>query len=246
MCCFSGPVQSVAGTRVFARATAGGKQALAYQMTLSAAEDVAMILPLPVPQGVGDGAVRFINLEAYGTFFEDLWKGVHPVTRSAGLMPSNAKAALEVVQVGSFEASFVPTVKDFGRLDPRFRLPAATWDALPEYKSYGFAVFKLRRESHTFHPMAFEFPRSDVSKLFFPTVHVHDGQVHPKAPFDHTLYCQLPAAARAAPAWRESAGLAGQFMDVALSNGLVDPDAHCYLQSLQGSLPNRDTWVSGA
>ena len=33
---------------------------------------------------------------------------------------------LEVVQVGNFEASFVPTENDFlERLDPRFRLPTA-------------------------------------------------------------------------------------------------------------------------
>ena len=37
--------------------------------------------------------------------------------------------------------------------------------------------------------MAFDFPRA-AKKLFFPTVHIHDGKVHDKADFDHALYCQ--------------------------------------------------------
>jgi hypothetical protein len=34
--------------------------------------------------------------------------------------------------------------------------------------------------------MAFEFEREDASELFFPTVHIHDGDFHPLADFDHT------------------------------------------------------------
>src|ERR1700689_2215245 len=50
MCCFSGPVQDVSNTKIFARATHGA-QLLAYQMTFSTTTDLAMILPLPVPKG---------------------------------------------------------------------------------------------------------------------------------------------------------------------------------------------------
>jgi hypothetical protein len=52
----------------------------------------------------------------------------------AGLESANrlvmtwSASKLEVIQVGDFEASFVPTVKDFSRLDERFRLPSAVWD----------------------------------------------------------------------------------------------------------------------
>ena len=59
-------------------------------------------------------------------------------------VPTASASKLEVVRVGNFEASFVPTQKDFSRLDERFRLPKAAWKLLPAYESYGFAVFKLK------------------------------------------------------------------------------------------------------
>src|SRR5208282_3784680 len=98
----------------------------------------------------------------------------------------------------------VPTMDDWDRLDERFRLPTGVFDGVPQYRDYGFAVFKLKAtrpkswlaflgldfSSQAIHPMAFEFPRADPDRLFFPTVHVHDGKFHPTAYFDHTLYFQ--------------------------------------------------------
>jgi hypothetical protein len=37
-----------------------------------------------------------------------------------------------VREVGSFEASYVPKIADFSRLDERFRLPVAVWKKLPQ------------------------------------------------------------------------------------------------------------------
>src|SRR5678809_310978 len=107
MCCFSGPVHEVANTRIFARATDRGRQLLAYQMKFSTATDLAMILPLPVPAGVPDGAVRFIDLERYPELFDNLRAGFpEPQSRSIGKRGKSAAAAepLPVEQVGSFEA----------------------------------------------------------------------------------------------------------------------------------------------
>ena len=53
MCCFSRPVDSVSATNIFARSGAGGRQLIAYSMTLRAGEDLAMILPLPIKPGSG-------------------------------------------------------------------------------------------------------------------------------------------------------------------------------------------------
>src|SRR5262245_2257898 len=126
MCCFSRPVDSVTNTNIFARGAAAGRQFLAYEMTLAAKEDLAMILPLPVPPGCAEDAVRFIDLEGYPGFFADLKSGFpEPASRSApGVAAGGKGKALAVVEVGSFEASFVPAAKDFARLDERFRLPA--------------------------------------------------------------------------------------------------------------------------
>src|SRR4051794_836506 len=115
MCCFSGPVQSVSATKIFARAGEGELQYVVYSMSIEANQDLAMILPLPVKAGVGEKAVHFINLKEYSGFFDDLESGFPvPLTKSdsvnKGLVPLSA-SALPVFRVGNFEASFVPTVK---------------------------------------------------------------------------------------------------------------------------------------
>jgi len=246
MCCFSQSVEKVSDTNIFARSSKDGRQYLVYSMTLSAKDDLAMILPIPVPKHSKEDAVRFINLEKYADFFKDLVAGFPSRSRgraSLGLGEA-AGAKLEVKKVGSFDASFVPAIKDFKRLDERFRLPAGVWDKLPMYTDYGFAVFKLRKGAAQVHPMAFEFPRADPKQLFFPTVHIHDGKVHPKAHFDHALYCQqaedenLPILK-----WQESVQPAGLFMKVDKAQGVLAKDGHCYLLRLRGNLKNEDTMI---
>src|SRR5262245_38224377 len=69
MCCFSRRVEKVANTNIFARASKDGRQFLVYNMLLSTKEDLAMILPIPVPKNTDEEAVKFINLEKYPDFF---------------------------------------------------------------------------------------------------------------------------------------------------------------------------------
>jgi len=250
MCCFSQPVISVSATNIFARPTEEGRQFLVYSMTLSARKDLAMVLPLPVKVGTDEKGVTFIDLNGYPDFFTDLLKGFPmPVAsadvRSRGMANATASAKLEVVLVGNFEASFVPTLKDFSRLDERFRISDSAWKQLPDYRDYGFAVFKLKSGESKTHPMAFSFPRRDTKALFFPTVHIHDGTVHSKAKFDHTLYCQPGEQERPEiHQWQESNANAGRFMKVDKTKGLILADQHCYQKQLHGMLPNRDTVVS--
>jgi hypothetical protein len=236
----------VADTNIFARSSKGGRQFLVYSMHLAAKEDLAMILPIPVPENSPEKALRFINLEKYENFFDDLRAGfpepLPPAAKGRSLGLARPKSNLEVVEVGSFEASFVPTIADFSRLDERFRLPADVWNKLPAYKDFGFAVFKLKKGAKKIHPMAFEFPRAVPETLFFPTVHIHDGKVHPKANFDHALYCQLAEGEHTKLLdWKESAQPAQMFMQIAKAEGLIDPETHCYQKKLHGSLKNQDT-----
>ncbi len=118
MCCFSRPVEHVSQTKIFARSAGKDRQYVVYSMTIDAKEDLAMILPIPVPEKSPDDAVKFINLEKYPEFFADLKKGfpepppaglAHSLSRS---VPIAAAKKLDVVTVGSFEASFVPTIAD--------------------------------------------------------------------------------------------------------------------------------------
>ena len=309
MCCFSQPVELVSDTNIFAR-SANGRQFLVYSMRYAAATDLAMVLPLPVPPNPPEDAVRFINLERYPAFFDDLSRGFPVrVARSlseATLSLSRGAPKLQVHDVGSFEASFVPRIEDFDRLDERFRIPRDVWDRLPTYHDYGFAVFKLkgtavprsgtaaraswsssaklgqpesgvRRFLRTWlgslfrraperpkpqprgvepepallepkrrdvHPMAFEFPRRNPDLLYFPTVHVHDRKVHPHAMFDHVLYCQPdPGMDEYLQDWEKSFGPTSRFMNVARSEGIVDPNHHCWRRPLEGRLKNTDALV---
>jgi hypothetical protein len=93
--------------------------------------------------------------------------------------------------------------------------------------------------------MAFSFPRRNTKSLFFPTVHIHDGEVHSKAEFDHTLYCQPGESERPTiHEWNESFANAERFMAVDKTKRLILGDQHCYQKQLHGMLPNRDTLVS--
>jgi hypothetical protein len=245
MCCFSGKVKAVADTNIFARGSKDGRQFLVYSMKVDAPEELAMILPLPTPKKSKEDAVRFLNLEKYPEFFEEMRAGF-PAPRAGGRgkgPPTDHAPDLKVVEVGSFIASFVPAVQDFERVDQRFRLPSETWDKLPQYKDYGFAVFQLKKGAQKVHPMAFEFPRADAGQLFFPTVHIHDGTVRPKAKFDHALFCQK-SGEEDLTRWDESPQPAGLFMKKHdRSQKIVDPELHCYRKLLGGLLKNEDVLV---
>ena len=250
MCCFSGPVDSVKSTRIFARKTSLKEQVLAYSMAYKSKADVAMVLPIPTPKGSAETAVTFVNLEGYDSLFDDLSKAfpIRP-TRSWGPSEGTAheiKKKLVVQSVGAFEASFVPSIKDFARLDERFRIKPETWEKLPGYKDFGFAVFKLKKGDFKVHPMAFRFPTAPTWKVFFPTVHIHDGKVHDKAGFDHTLYLQAPTDSDGDAAerkkWRESKKVAGQILDIKKCKGLLEKDQHLWQQRLVGKLKNQDTY----
>src|SRR4051812_24000484 len=135
MCCFSQPVRHVSKTRIFARPLDCDRQLVVYAMNLVAEAELAMVLPIPVPPSSVENAVRFVDMSTSPTFFHQL-EELFPVDVSRGFALPSAfapQALLAVHDVGDFEASFVPTRRDFDRLDPRFRLPSAVWDALPAY-----------------------------------------------------------------------------------------------------------------
>jgi hypothetical protein len=239
MCCFSAEIRSVTNTQIFARFGSGQTQHLVYAMSLDTPRSVAMILPLPVKDAQQPDALKFHNLEAHSHFFSQLESAFFVPQRSDGKVSVAPMLPIEVV--GAYEASFVPSVADFERLDRRFRLPEKTWSSLPQYRDFAFAVFKLRRGRHDVHPMAFTFRAQDEGRLFFPTMHIHDGEVHEEAEFHHTLYCQ--GLRMGGKAWTESPKIASQVMSRELPGGLVSPDHHFHKLSLYGMLPNHDIAV---
>jgi len=257
MCIFSGHVTDVSSTAIFARPTDDDRQLVVYRMNVSAGEDVVMVLPLPVVPGSGEGAVRFIDLSAWPKLFEEIDQAFPPPSTAYGsgqfLLGGGSRSRLAVHEVGGFEASYVPTRDDFQRLDPRFRLADGVWEALPDYREWGFAVFKLGATSRLVgvHPMALEFPRREPGQLFFPTVHVHHGVVEPSARFDHWLYCQdVDPVALERWYWSfhsrrrwESSPLALGAVVVERVPGIVRPDRPCHRVALHGPYPNRDVLI---
>lgn len=253
MCCFSRPVISVSATNIFARPTGDGRQVLVYSMSLHAREPLAMILPIPVAVGAGEKALQFVNLEGYPDFFAYLRRGFPEplpaagdslgVTRGAPSVPK----PLAVEKVGSFVASFVPKIADFSRLDARFRLDDGVWQKLGQYADYGFAVFQLQSGRARIHPMAFLFPTAQPGTIFFPTVHIHDGKVHPRAEFDHALYCQVAKGGlHSVTRWEESVQPVGRYVDVKHAQNLVVGERHLYRRLMHGTLANEDVVLRAA
>lgn len=222
-----------------------GRQLLAYEMQFSAATPVAMILPIPTPPRSADDAIRFISLEHYPRLFEELVEPfAFPGGRSRSLAFGKSLPAPQLVvhTVGAFVASFVPTLADFDRLDPMFRLPAGTLDRVPAYADYGFVVFQLAAThgKTRVHPMAFEFPTREPGKLFYPTIHIHDGEVHAEALFDHSLYAQGTKDGR----FEIADEPARSHMHDPSAKLVVDLDQHVARCLLRGTQRNRDHWVA--
>jgi hypothetical protein len=249
MCMFSGEVERVSDTNIFARAL-GERQLLVYSMTYAARSPLAMVLPLPVPPDPGEDALNFISLKDCPHFFSELERGFPrgdiegTMVLSAGALDAPTRT-LEVQEVGDYEASFVPRPEDFGRLDERFRLPPDLWLQLNTYRDYGFAVFKLKSTRlASVHPMAFDFPRRFRERLFFPTVHVHRQRVDRNAHFDHALYCQPePAMHWHLQQWRESEGAAERFLKCRAGRALVELEFPVWRAEMHGLYENADSWV---
>ncbi len=244
MCIFTGPIERVEGTQIFVRRIddgRGARQILAYAMRVSANAELAMVLPLPVPAGSPEDAVSFIDVSGMPDLFDQLGQLFAPSVQSFSLDLGEAEASLAVVEVGSFVASFVPSVADFSRRDARFQLSSDVWAALPRYADYGFAVFQLAAGNKDIHPMALNFPTREPTGTYFPCVHVHDGVVHESAEFDHVLYWQSngdKTAPKGGGMWEPSLWPPRE-ETVASSAGVLGP-LPVFRATIEGDHPNRD------
>lgn len=244
MCILSQPIQDIASTNIFANDLGRGVHGTVYSMEIETRVPVAMLLPVPVLQGSGDDALKFVDLSNYPDFFEDMDE-LFPemylsMSRSIG-SPAMKVKSLQVHQVGAFKASYVPSMDDFGRLDPQFRLDPMIWATLPNYTGFGFAVFSFDPGAKKrIHPMAYNYPVERPTELFFPTVHVHDGKSADKTDrFDHKLYYQHSPNFGDVN-WDMSNSSAYTSVNASKTNGLVRESDVVYRKRLRGNLPNAD------
>lgn len=261
MCIFSQRVVSVNDTQIFARLSGGGTQFLAYQMKYESTIQNAMILPIPVRRPATEDSIQFIDLKNYPDLFESFDRGFpYHSPPSIGCSASFDKVALEMLEVfkvGNYIASFVPTLSDFDRLDEKFKLSDEIWAQIPEYENFSFAVFQLAAGSLKPHPMAFEFQNTN-DEMFFPTMHIHDGEIHDAERFDHILYLQHAGYDSSVYGYRnadvedKSTGLvrskfiASRFCDIGRSRGLIDGDLLVHRKVMRGEYANADTVFSNS
>ena len=253
MCIFSGPVEDVAATSLYVCEVERNVHGTVYRMRVQNHIPVAMILPVPVLHGTGDDALTFVDLSGYEDFFDDLATCAQPRCRAASFGPDDLapKATLTVHEVGDFVASYVPSLPDFGRLDPRFRLDPSVWSELPAYADFGFAVFQLRPgvRAKRIHPMAYRYPAHNPEELFFPTVHIHDGvHLERHAHFDHSLYYQHSPTFGPCRDFFSGDRPPGTVLGakVERSQGLIRPDRLIAGIGLRGRLRNEDHLVTPA
>ncbi len=251
MCIFSQKVSGVNSTKIFARKVSVDRtanQLLAYQMhyeALTSGYDLAMILPIPVPHGTEEDSVIFFDFSETTDFFkrlDDLFPKQKSMSR--GLTKSvTLRSELKLARVGSFNVSFSPTISDMDRLNKCFTLPMTTWDKIPQYEDYGFVVVQLARDATDIHPVAFSFPTRFDDALYFPTLHIHDNEVHRTEKFNHSLFAQFCLNDKPAFAALKSPQAVERVMlgPVLLSDhGFVKSHHDLYRQKIEGVRRNAD------
>lgn len=243
MCIFTEAVEDVNSTRIFCRKEKN-KQVIVYDMYLEAKTETAMVLPVPVNLNDFDNTVKFVDLSGYKEIFDDI-EDLFPKRRG---FPMQAVAAgsidtLRVEDVGAYEASYVPTQNDFKRLDRRFHINENLFSQFPEYKNYGFVVFKLKPGKSQVHPMAFWFTTHVTDRLYFPTVHMHSDEIHNYDEFNHRLYAQGKIIINEEITHTFKVTHTARLKDIVQkSKGIITTESEIFKQKLSGSLKNQDTW----
>lgn len=211
MCIFNTVTEEVSGTRILVAPLPDNRQLVVYENQVTSTTDNAMILPVPCDP---DGVITMVDMSGYTDIFEDCEKYFEPPSPS---YDSNnwgsgkdeydlaSFAAIEVLQVGAYKVSIVPSIDDLDRLDDEvFKLTPKTKSVLSAHYARGFqfvvCMFSAADSIQHHHPIAYTHPRLPTPfgiTLFVPTVHEH-GSTHDDtkkppsglvdAHFDHTIY----------------------------------------------------------
>jgi hypothetical protein len=195
MCIMASPVRSVSNTKIFVGRDSSS-QLTVYEMSVRLRDNTgkgnAMILPVPIGAPEGALLIRLYDLSKVPDFFEPFVEAFTERTRGFSMSKGITNDALEVVRVGNYDVSIVPSVDDVKRLNTEvFDLSADTEHTLRESYPTGFAFLVAQlRASGDFHPLAYSHPLVD-GQLFVPTRHEH-GKVGPDEmpKWDHQIFYQ--------------------------------------------------------
>lgn len=197
MCIMASPVQSVTDTKIFVgRDDGSSRQLTVYEMSVQlqglTGKGNAMILPVPVSTA-GASSIELHDLSSAPDFFKPFVDVF--AERSRGFSMNKSRGmddALEVVRVGNYDVSVVPSVNDVKRLNTAvFDVSADTERTLSAEYALGFAfVVAQLRASGDFHPLAYTHPYANA--LFVPTRHEHGrvGAEDDLPKWDHQIFYQ--------------------------------------------------------
>jgi hypothetical protein len=264
MCCFSGPVTSVSGTKIFATmrvllATDGERaQILAYEASVTTEASNAMVLPVPVREDVGAAGIALLDMSSVPDFFVVLFRLVEAGTpRLPTFSAPFPQPQLKVHRVGAYDVSIVPTIEDFGRLSSLFRLelsgsPVGVGVSLGQpqgllqvfrqrYPGHSFVVCQLAPGKVDLHPFGVMFlPRYRGPSVLPDPAHprrcaARDGPLRPSVSSPRGL----GSSSRSHPLNRDRRW-AQPRPEAAFS---LRPDQQVELTSLRGDQPNSDLYI---
>ena len=199
MCIILARVESVSNTQLYISSSkTKERQLVIYTNKVTSPDSNAMILPVPNPL-----SVELLNFRHYKDIFEDCQKCFRHyddtrhlyATRSLACSASDShRPVLPVYTIGSYQASIVPSLDDFDRLNTNIlrvnpevaSLLRKTYDS-----EFGFLVCQLKRGNHQYHPFAYTHSIHSNRLLFVPTLHYHLGEKGSSADWDHTIYSPM-------------------------------------------------------
>ncbi len=249
---FTRPVRVAGATNIFARAAKDGRQFLAYNFRYEAADDFALILPLPTPPETLPTDVRFIDLSGYDSFFSDLRHGFPELEREAEKVSLTDRIIEKVrdwldIDPTRAAITFAPNPAALSHIADEFQVTPAVRRALDRFGATGCVCLKLTAGANRVPPLAIEFPRRQPDRLFFPTALAAGDVYEARASFNYHLFGQLP---HCPPTWRSSTSsgderlrLARDWLKVDKSSGLLAPDLPIVWQRLSGLHDNLDAYV---
>lgn len=190
MCVISGPVNSVASTKIFTMPSRdGSRQLVVYSNAVDTPVDNVMILPVPRPETVEFERVPDeLFVQCASSFFKEVTLSVN-----RGLLPD-----LEVRSHGSYSVVLAASVADLDRVPTSFtQLTREVTNFLAsEYPhGFGFLLCKLKDGHTEYTPFAYSHAIGFGDRLFTPTKHFHMdsyGSIDTgSADWDHEIYTAL-------------------------------------------------------
>lgn len=152
-----------------------------------------MILPaISFSKGSDVVPVEFrSNAESFFDLLDNTFpKPERKVDELGGFSKGKMGRKLEVIRVGSYDVSIVPTIQDFSLLDEEHFVldPNLAKLFAQRYETDSAFVVCRLRHGEKFHPIAYTSSVRKDGSLFVPTYHYHGHPSETKPDWDHVIY----------------------------------------------------------